>query len=90
MTHPKCIITGCQLPTPHFTQHGDLWELAEVYIFNAVGEPDHERSVTSDKVLEIHDQEHENYFERRNVYVVSKLEATLNGAARAYIARGAR
>lgn len=87
---PRCIITGCQLTTPSFTQHGDLFELGEVYIFNACGEPDYDGRKTSDKVLDIHDAFHTNYFERRNVYVVSKLDASLNEAARAYIERSAR
>jgi hypothetical protein len=87
---PRCIITGCQLTAPGFTQHGDLWELGEVFIFNACGEPDYGGGTTSDKVLEVHDSNHDNYFERHNVYVVSKLDATLNGVAQAYIARGAR
>lgn len=87
---PKCLITGCQISISGFTQHGDLWDLGSVFIFNAVGKPDYDMRSTSDKVLAVSDSMHQNYFERRNVYVVSKNDATLNEAAQAYITRGAR
>ena len=90
MTRPKCIITGCELACLHWHQHGDLWELGDSYIFNAVGEPSYDTELLPEKVLFIRGLSHNNYFERRNVYVVSKSEATLSRAAEAYIQRTPR
>lgn len=82
---PHVIITGCTLECGSFTQHGDLWELGDVYIFNATGEPSYGKVVLTHKTLIINDQNHTTYFERRNVYVVNKEDATLNQAAQDYI-----
>lgn len=83
-TTPTCIITGCDLVCGDFTQYGDLWEMGDVYIFNAVGEPSYE-DIPGDKFLKIADSFRQNYFERRNVYVVCKSEADLSYAARQYV-----
>ena len=88
---PDCIITGCDLVTESFWQHGDLFQLGDVYVFNACGEPEfveyrsaHSR-LASVRYLEIAGSLHRNYFERRNVYVVAKSQATLSPAAREYV-----
>jgi len=83
---PQCIITGCQLSAPGFTQHGDLFVLADVYIFNGMGQPNYGCPQTSNKIVTLDDENHLHYFERRNVYVFAKATAQLNDAAQAYIA----
>lgn len=95
---PKTIITGCDIvvraapdsATIAFTQHGDLWLLGDTYIFNACGEPSYEGQRTSDKALIVKAAHHENYFERRNVYVVNRADAYLDEKAAAYVAGAPR
>jgi len=88
----KCLITGCQLRGPEFIQRGDLFELGECYVFNACGEPQYVwgmRDLAPHAVV-LSDPGHQNYFERRNVYVFNKADARLTPEATAYIAKGVR
>jgi hypothetical protein len=86
---PNCIITGCDIQILMHWQHGDLWELADCYIFNAVGDMQHgDRFSSEHNCLLVQEDLHHNYFERRNLFVVAKAEAQLNPAAQAYLARG--
>ena len=90
--HPNCIITGCNLifAGSNSWQHGDLWEVGETYIFNAVGElhgypyP----SILEHCSIVLAESSHHNYFERRNVYVFAKAVAVLVGCAVEYVAKG--
>lgn len=96
---PCCIITGCDIQfaaevhdslSEPLLQHGDLWELADCYIFNAVGEPQPgSKSGHSSYLLTVRAGDRLNYFERRNVFVVPKSEASLNPAAIKYVTKGA-
>ena len=82
---PKCMITGCELKIGNSTIHGDLFEEGYVWIFNAVGHLEEKDLYFQAKVIEIMDDEHLNYFERRNVFVVAKLHTTLNDYAYNYL-----
>lgn len=89
----RVLITGCGL----FDQNaerwvwGDLWEVWDTYVFNAVlhegqtswsyGVP--EALKTRNFLLINH--EANNYFERRGVIVVPKLDARLNFTAMKYL-----
>ncbi len=84
---PKCMITGCDLEIAGQFIHGDLWEDGNVWIFNAVGDFREVPSGWTEKVVSVFDEDHKNYFERRNVFVFQKLHSTLNDAAQAYITR---
>jgi hypothetical protein len=87
---PLCLITGCDLVSPlrpdtHY--HGDLWELGDVYIFNAVESGGHGRLLIgkpSAKHLAT-DLTTAEYFERRGVFVIPKSQAFLSPAAEEYI-----
>lgn len=86
---PRALITGCDIQFGSSHQHGDLWELGNCYIFNAVGELGHkDYFYGSPYLLVVRDQDHQNYFERHNVYVVPKVEAQLNAEGIEYISRG--
>jgi hypothetical protein len=83
-TTPECIITGCSLFSPDLGNahlNGDLFQLGDVYIFNAnpqlVGPHDfaYVKAVTVS-----------TYFARRHIYVFHKTAAELNEAAKEYIA----
>ena len=80
---PKCMITGCDLKLNDNFIHGDLWEDGNVWIFNAVGDF-REKSLDS-RWVEIINEDHHNYFERRNVFVFQKLHSTLNDHAYNYL-----
>lgn len=89
---PKHIITDCEATFDSFHQHGDLWELADVYIFNAVGEPNYSEFIATEKsrYVSVLTQHHRAYFERRNVYIFAKADAVLSPAAAAYLAGALR
>lgn len=77
----KCICTGCGFEAGGCYIHGDLFEMGDCYIFNAVGEFS---SVCRDvRVLTVSSND---YFERRNVFVIHKSQAILNTALKEYIA----
>lgn len=82
-TRPTCIITGCSLfdVEDSFWMHGDLFEMGDVYIFNAT--PKSSNEPTSPRQLRINDGA--DFFTRRDVYVIPKLCATLNPEAERYI-----
>lgn len=84
---PRCIITGCDIQILNYHQHGDLFELADCYIFNAVGEASYGDKFYSSasRCLLVRDSLHLAYFERRNVFVIAKSDAILNEAAKAYL-----
>lgn len=85
----EVLITGCGLTiNEHFRIWGDLWSVGECYVFNACGSeeglaspfPDHTKQlVVDDGGL------HRSYFQRRNVFVVPKSDASLNLAAATYL-----
>ena len=88
-TAPKCIITGCTLiDTAQDRQvHGDLHQLANTYIFNAVldrgGEAAwQEGTATNGRAIYV-DSNH--CFERRGVIVCNIISAYLNTAAFNYL-----
>ena len=82
MNRPQCIITGCSLRTGFERWNGDLFELGDVYIFNANPNSRHDASEPPfySKELSVAD-----CFERRAVFVVAKSAASLNDEALAYI-----
>ena len=84
---PKCMITGCDLEIAGSFIHGDLWEDGNVWIFNAVGDFREEPSGWTERIITILDDTHKNYFERRNVFVFQKINASLNDAAHQYLTR---
>ena len=85
---PNCIITGCTLVFERQQQHGDLFELGDTWIFNACGEPKEcGHFLPAGNVIMIHGDFHQNYFERRNVYVFLKDSASLSPDAKKYIAK---
>lgn len=89
---PKCIITGCDMIAADTDQivHGDLWELGDSYIFNAVlydGEAywqDHHPTGSVPKAILIN-KITDRYFERRGVFVIHKDVAELTTIAQEYI-----
>lgn len=91
MTFPfKTIITGCDLHGPGFIAHGDLWEVGDMWLFNAVGNEamweenaDREDFHQSPCVVVL-DYE-SNYWERRGVFVFQRDTSLLNEAAKQYI-----
>lgn len=86
MPHFNCIITGCSLEYGGAHYHGDLFEFDGHYLFNAVhqhGEAIANPAPTCDRALIVFfDAE---VFERRGVFVIPKMAAALNDAARTYV-----
>lgn len=93
MPRLETIITGCAFHDPQSGRWvwGDLWQLGDTYIFNAVlekgeaawvfGEPDPAR-----KAISRNDGPyHSSMFDRRGVLVIHKSDTTLNQAAREYL-----
>jgi hypothetical protein len=89
---PACIKTGCDLHDDALgrTVHGDLFEMEEVYIFNAVlkdgqscwlSEPSNANRET------LHILDGQTYFERRGVIVVRKFSAIPNSCLRQFLAK---
>jgi hypothetical protein len=87
-SEPRRIITGCDLVQGDEVLHGDLWELGDSYIFNAVG--DFRSRPPSPRHIALFSDNHLNYFERRNVFVFLKASAQLSFEAAAYLARAPR
>lgn len=84
--HP--IITGCGLTiNSEFRIWGDLWDAGDVYIFNACGDAEGLPQPFSDttKQLIVPDLAPATYFQRRNVFVISKYDSHLNPAALHYV-----
>ena len=83
----RVVITGCGLALEFGSHHwGDLWEEGDCWIFNACGEEDGLDDPLEDtqKILYVF-AACENYFQRRNVFVIPKALAGLNQAAREYL-----
>lgn len=96
MRHPECIITGCGLQDDaRGTQYwGDLHQLGDVWIFNAVTDPKGQpipqpyrdpKGPVCPSFLIVREAPWENYFQRRGVFVIPKSEADLNDTATNYI-----
>jgi hypothetical protein len=89
--NPRVLITGCGLTVSEdFRIWGDLWIVGECYVFNACGPEEGlpEPFAESQRQLIIHAPTVEDaFFERRNVFVVARGNATLNQAARDYLAK---
>lgn len=87
----ECVITGCSLVDPtHSTElHGDLHEQGDQWIFNGVGDPRMFEGVpTNNRYLSFNI--FGQYFERRNVWIIPKLESALSPDAENYILRQPR
>ena len=81
----RVVITGCGLALEFGSHHwGDLWEEGDCWIFNACGEEDGLDDPLEDtqKILYTN---FDSYFQRRNVFVIPKLAAELNQAAKEYL-----
>lgn len=88
----KCIITGCCLidATDGWAVWGDLWEVADTYVFNACLPAETEAAWQKNPIIPAHLKSltihaGARYFERRGVIVVSLIDATLNKVAEEYI-----
>jgi hypothetical protein len=80
------VITGCGLVFEFGSHHwGDLWEEGDCWIFNACGSEEglSEPLTGTEKILYVSGDR--NYFQRRNVFVIHKLAAELNQAAKDYL-----
>lgn len=95
MSANPCKITGCGLVAAHseLWVHGDLYEYGNCWVFVAVtGEgnlpawyrPEHKLRPPEKKFLVVLG---DNYFERKGVFVVPKVQANLSPEAEAYIAK---
>ena len=93
MSAANCLITRCRLVVAERSIRGDLHEMGNVFIFNAVlregeaaWEPGAGRGWNSnEKIIDTRD-----YFERRGVFVILRSGAMLNQSARDYIAKWAQ
>jgi len=90
-----CLITGCAMRIGGSTLWGDLHELGDVYIFNAVTGPDGKASAAYNpqtegpdvRWIEVFDDCPSSLlFERRGIIVVSKAATVLNDVAREFLA----
>lgn len=91
----KTLITGCDLVDPQENRwvHGDLHEIGDTYVFNAVldnrGQSNWSYedwdSVITSRALILHPAVNFRFFERRGVLVIAKSDATLTDAAKEYI-----
>lgn len=85
----RCIITGCDLADSDTgaLYHGDLHEMENVYIFNAViwkGDPLPLDRAPEERYIEA-PLGSGAYFERRGVFIFPKALTTLSPAAEEYI-----
>jgi len=81
----RVVITGCGLSlSPDYQFWGDLWEEGDCWVFNACGSEDGLNTPLNpmSNILSVKDTK---YFQRRNVFVIRKREATLNDAAKVYL-----
>lgn len=91
----KTLITGCDVvdSQEHRWVHGDLHEIGDTYVFNAVldnrGQSNWSYedwdSVITSRALILHPATNVRFFERRGVLVIAKSDATLTDAAKEYI-----
>lgn len=86
-----CLITGCALIDPDGAAiWGDLYQLADCYVFNAVlrnGEASRSYELRPDgRIITIVG----DFFERRGVFVIPLTCAVLNQVASLFIAEGAK
>ena len=90
----ECIITGCDLIAGNRKAHGDLHAGGQCYVFNAVLDNHGQTSwlyrpfEEGHRFLSLH--EGADYWERRGVIVIPKMNATFNQAAADYILRWER
>jgi len=88
---PECFITGCALynHSNNSSAWGDLWHLGDMWIFNAIV------NAKGEAILDYnnpHIKEEKKclitsgqlFFSRRGVFVIPKLDASLNELARLY------
>ena len=81
----RVVITGCGLALEFGSHHwGDLWEEGDCWIFNACGEEDGLDDPLEDTQKILYSN-FDSYFQRRNVFVIPKLAAELNQAAKEYL-----
>lgn len=84
----ECIITGCYLVAGNKKVHGDLHAGGQCYVFNAVLDEHGQASwlhgpfEEGHRALLIHPNA--DYWERRGVIVIPKMNATLNQGAADY------
>lgn len=88
-SQPKCVITGCDLTCSVWgtVYHGDLHEIGDTYIFNAVlfqGEALALNREVEDRHISL-DLDGGDYFERRGVFIFHKSVCELSTAAKEYI-----
>lgn len=80
-----CMITGCGLQIyPEYQFWGDLWEEGDCWVFNACGS-DEGLSSPLNHTAPILNVLCTSYFQRRNVFVISKDNSALNAAATKYL-----
>lgn len=83
------VIIGCGLQVyPGHQYWGDLWEEGDCWIFNASGDSEGlPHPLSPDGRTLFLSPYGEDYFERRNVFVVSKALAFLSLAAQHYLSK---
>lgn len=87
----RTIITGCDLLVPSYstklTAHGDLWQVGNVWVFNAVlGEDGEARwNIQPRPRFLVTLGRETNYFERRGVFVFPQYAADLSPEATQHI-----
>lgn len=85
-----CIITGCVLTDGYQWVGGDLHEVADAYVFNAITDSDRgvnwgTREMYAHYKKEVKIPEFGQFCEYRGVFVFPKKGATLNAAAQEYL-----
>jgi hypothetical protein len=82
----KIAITGCYLVDEvHQVEiNGDLWTSGDQWVFNAVGEFSPYAGIPS-RPMYLTYHPHSNYFERRNVFVIPKIESRLSKVAAQFL-----
>ena len=85
MNLERCLITGCfMVDGSGASCYGDLFEVGNTYVFNAVDKPRHVNVDGQAKTLVL--DPGVSHFCRRDVHVVPKVNAQLNYAAKEYLA----
>jgi hypothetical protein len=87
----QCVITGCSLVDPtHSTElNGDLHQQGDQWIFNGVGEPRMFEGLPMNNRYIAYNV-YEEFFERRNIFIIPKMYAVLSPDAENYILRQPR